>query len=775
MTANTDSTALGNLYWYRHKGWQNGSQDWGDGGRLVGEGGWQEYKSVFASSDGAMYAIDWDGNLWWDRYQTGQTGGGDGWSGRSLVGEGGWAAYKSVFATAKGILYAVDWDGNLYWYRHQGWQTGTNEWGKGRQLVGEGGWQEYTSVFATSDGVLYAITPDGDLYWYQHKGWETGTNEWAEKGRQLVGQDGWQAFRSVFATGDGVLYAVTHEGNLYWYKHEDWQTGAGKLGDGKLVGEGGWQTYASVFATGDGVLYAIHNNVATRIKHIVYLMLENRSLDHVLGWLYADGQRPARVIAPPGYDNPNYNGLRENTYYNLDSSGNKQWVVRGTESDYSPLRVPYHDPNEDYVHINMQLFESESNPVPGQTPTMGGFYQDFYPVSYEPWQIMQTYEPHQLKVLSGAARNWAVSDAYHSSVPTQTNCNRGFATTGNSIAPDTNNNNQLVGWVNNDMGLTGWLYVVFNQRSMFNVLRDAGKDWLICASELWEQNWCFTRDMLSQIQGEEFDSNFGTIQTFLHLAATGDLPSVTFLEPEWGYAYEYPFGHQGTDYHPPMNVPPGEDFVAKILSAVRSGRNWNETLLIINFDEHGGTYDHVRPPWNAAVPWGGDSATPAPATTELGFGFDRFGVRVPLILVSPLIEANTVFRAGYTPFDHTSVIATILTMLGIPKNTWKLGNRVQRAPTFENVLTRGAPRTDQPDIEPSDAVKAALEVPPPLDTPPTDLQREIAIRRLRHHLRLNKDPGARPPEDIIAPLAAAKTLSELSKALAEALGKKDIY
>lgn len=519
-------------------------------------------------------------------------------------------------------------------------------------------------------------------------------------------------------------------------------------------------------ADSDGVPFAADGNAASRIKHIVYLMLENRSLDNVLGWLYADGQRPDHVIAPPGYDKPDYHGLRENTFYNFDSSGNKHWVKRGTDD----LETPEWDPHEDYLHVNNQLFESQSNPPQGQTPSMGGFYKDFETWYDYAYQIMQTYTPDVLPVLNGAARNWAVSDAYFSSVPTQTNCNRRFATTGNSLAP--NQDGVLEAWVNNDMGETGWLYVVFNQRSMFNVLHDAGKDWMICASEKWEENWCFTRDMLSQLQGKEYDRNFGTIQTFLHLAASGHLPAVTFLEPRWGYAYDYPFGHQGTDYHPPMNVAPGESFVATILRALQAGSKWDETLLIINFDEHGGTYDHVPPPWGAAVPWGGDSPTPAPAATEHGFGFDRFGVRVPLILVSPYVEANTVFRAGHTPYDHTSVIATILTMMGIPKETWKLGNRVHRAPTFEHVLTRGAPRTDKIDFRPSAAMKAALEAGPRLDRPPTDLQREIAIRRARHHLRVNKDDKGLPPDVVIAPLGEARTLLELSDALAEVLGKR---
>jgi hypothetical protein len=105
----------------------------------------------------------------------------------------------------------------------------------------------------------------GNLYRYRHQGWQNGSRDWGE-GRRLVGKGGWQSYKSVFATSDGVMYAVDNNGNLYWYKHEGWQTGDGKLGAGKLVGEGGWQQYANVFATSDGVMFAVDNNVASSIK-----------------------------------------------------------------------------------------------------------------------------------------------------------------------------------------------------------------------------------------------------------------------------------------------------------------------------------------------------------------------------------------------------------------------------------------------------------------------------------------------------------------------------
>ena len=126
----------------------------------------------------------------------------------------------------------------------------------------------------------------------------------------------------------------------------------------------------------------------SQIKHIVHLMLENRSLDQLLGWLY-DEQNPPKVNIP-AQTTPTYDGLKQKTYFNLDKNGQKHYVVKGTENN---MNVPIHDPHEEYSHINHQLFGRETNPVSLQKPTMGGFYQDFASYHDHTEQIMQSYTP----------------------------------------------------------------------------------------------------------------------------------------------------------------------------------------------------------------------------------------------------------------------------------------------------------------------------------------------------------------------------------------------
>jgi phospholipase C len=137
-----------------------------------------------------------------------------------------------------------------------------------------------------------------------------------------------------------------------------------------------------------------------------------------------------------------------------------------------------------------------------------------------------------------------------------------------------------------------------------------------------------------------------------------------------------------------------ENFVKDVYSSLIANQAaWNKTLLVITFDEFVGSFDHVAPP-KAVPPW----ATP-PSFPTNGFGFNRYGARVPSILVSPWVHKGTVFRSPTSvPYDHTSVIATTLKWLGQDGRVASFGERTKSAPTFDDVLTLSQPRTDASDI-----------------------------------------------------------------------------
>lgn len=478
------------------------------------------------------------------------------------------------------------------------------------------------------------------------------------------------------------------------------------------------------------------------IEHVVVLILENRSLDHVLGSLYDDVRDPPQHNIPDSkkttFDGVLYNGKIKpnlvNSYtYKLPNEREKTVRVEFADDQLSVEGQPYRDPAEPYLDVNQQLFGSETEPDQKIIAPMSGFLQNFYdkkcyssPVKVDSAEIVESilkcYRPHQLPILNSLARHYAVSDRWFSSVPTQTNANRAFAACGTSL-----------GRVDNK----GFLEVtsdVFKARTIWNVLEEHDVSWTV----FFKETYPFSHDryelakklgfdkMYKKLTGRELepsptsytelvfpsapsDSNrFQKIETdFVRLAKAGRLPAYSFLEPgAWGGAIEVKdyevLRVPGDDYHPPGPLKRGEDFLMLVYRALTANPEaWAKTLLVVTFDEHGGTYDHVVPPWTAIPPWGLDedgkpNDPPGGISLEHGFKFDRFGVRVPALLISPHIEKGTVFRSDddELPFDHTSIIATILRWKDIEKEKWKLGERVANAPTFENVLTREEARTD---------------------------------------------------------------------------------
>jgi phospholipase C len=183
-----------------------------------------------------------------------------------------------------------------------------------------------------------------------------------------------------------------------------------------------------------------------------------------------------------------------------------------------------------------------------------------------------------------------------------------------------------------------------------------------------------------------FNDRFGTLGEFQAKCQSGDLPSYSFLEPNYG-------GPAQNDQHPPSDIRAGEQLIADVYNMVRSSPAFEQTMLFITYDEHGGCYDHVAPPGGARNP------DPNNLPGQDGFLFNRFGLRVPCVVVSPYIPKGLIARPeGYTPFDHTSIIRTIQACFGLEGS---LTERDKAAPDFSGLLTLESPRRDDiPEVEP---------------------------------------------------------------------------
>jgi Phosphoesterase family len=181
------------------------------------------------------------------------------------------------------------------------------------------------------------------------------------------------------------------------------------------------------------------SNSLASIQHIVVLMLENRSFDHMLGFLYTGSGN----VSPAGQP---YDGLT-GSESNPASSGPPFSVFKIEPTTSNAYFMPGADPGEGYMATNDQLFGSESAPANSSlVPSNDGFIKDFaYTLGWQSreggWSIvpgttgqdiMGCFAPETLPVLSGLARGYAVCDQWFSAVPTETLPNRAFACAGTS-------------------------------------------------------------------------------------------------------------------------------------------------------------------------------------------------------------------------------------------------------------------------------------------------------------------------------------------------------
>ncbi|MBK9027582.1 MAG: hypothetical protein IPN98_06895 [Propionivibrio sp.] len=466
----------------------------------------------------------------------------------------------------------------------------------------------------------------------------------------------------------------------------------------------------------------LHPLGKAQIANVVVVMMENRSFDNLLGWLYADqDNRPPRNIPPQSP--PTFDGLEANRYWNpVDAADigkpddqvpeNRRAYV--TKQARSPI-VPDPDPHEQFRYMSTQLFGTQK-PAAGTVANMKGFVTDFADAikeSKEPKAdrrlIMDCFSTAQVPVLTALARNYAVCDRWFASLPCQTWPNRAFVHAGTSC-----------GRVNNlDKDVDDWtppnpLY--YNTPTIFNVMQDLGVTWKVYADSIVTPT--LTRSQfVTQLGNPNLSGHFKGFTDFCNDAALGTLPSYSFVEPS--------FLEKKNDQHPPHDVKAGDNFLYEVWKAVSTGPGWNNTLLVITYDEHGGCYDHVPTPWGAIKPDGSKPQKP--------FGFDRYGVRVPAVLVSPWIEPGTVFRAPKTSkeYDHTSILATLREWQNLSRRAgsrWLKSRRIAAAPTLAPVLSRGKPRTDKPDIpRPRALLRAA---PAPSNAPLNSLQSSVLAAAL---------------------------------------------
>lgn len=396
-----------------------------------------------------------------------------------------------------------------------------------------------------------------------------------------------------------------------------------------------------------------------KLKHIVVLMLENRSFDHLLGGL--------RAV------DPRIDGLTGNET-NLDTNGALAPVK--PQARYQGQLDP--DPNHHFAGVDLQIFDG--NMAPDRVATMGGFVKSYFDERRDVQhsrQIMYYFKPEKLPVLTTLAQEFAVFNGWFSSIPGPTLCNRAFAHYGTSF-----------GHVGMNVFYPNTIF-----KSLYQRLDAAGRTAKIYYFDVKSS----TMEIVNLLQHQP--QFFGTYDQFVADCALGQLPDYSFIEPNYS-DHQSPSGAMllASDQHPDHDVREGERFIASVYNAIKgSAALWESTALLITYDEHGGIYDHVTPP--ACTP---DGFVAQPADTQTGkqFLFDRLGVRVPAVLVSPWVPRSTVVAgagaAGGRVFEHASIPATVTDHF--------LGAFDQRSPrekaadTFLDLVALDQMRQDTPDF-----------------------------------------------------------------------------
>ena len=396
-----------------------------------------------------------------------------------------------------------------------------------------------------------------------------------------------------------------------------------------------------------------------KLKHVVVLMMENRSFDHMLGALKAVD---ARIDGVTGNE------------MNLDTTGAPAPVK--SQAGYQSQLDP--DPNHHFPAVDLQIFDGDT--APDRVATMGGFVKSYFGERRDvkhSRQIMYYFKPEKLPVLTTLAREFAVFNGWFSSIPGPTLCNRAFAHYGTSF-----------GHVDLNVFYPNTVF-----KSIYQRMEQAGKT----AKIYYFDSKSSTMEVVNLLQHQP--QFFGFYDQFLADCQSGQLPDYSFIEPNYS-------DHDGdagallaSDQHPDHDVREGERFIASVYNAIKShAALWESTALVITYDEHGGIYDHVAPP--ACTP-DGFVAQPNATLTGKPFHFDRLGVRVPAVLVSPWIPKATVVPGAGAPggrvFEHASIPATVTRhFIGAYDDR---SVREKNAETFLDLLTAGAMRTDTPDFD----------------------------------------------------------------------------
>jgi phospholipase C len=416
--------------------------------------------------------------------------------------------------------------------------------------------------------------------------------------------------------------------------------------------------------------------VTQLIEHVFLLMLENRSFDHLLGFSPISGTDAASG-QPTTTDL--LTGKETNPYDNreFEVSHPADWVMP-------------RDPGHEFTDVVTQLCGAGATyPPKGPYPPINGlgYVADYVSMggAASPEEIMKSYGPEQLPVLNALAAEFTICDNWHAAMPGPTWPNRFFSLAASSAGLDHSPTRlEILAW-----GIAG---ASFPNGSVFDAMSRAKGDagWRLYAGDLFPMSAFINGVHWADVN--DYDKDFAAD------LASGDYPwAFTIIEPNYGDVVGNTYVG-GTSEHPMDDVTHGEALIKSTYEAIRNSSVWNSSLLIVTWDEHGGFYDHVAP---GVAPAPGDTPNGS-IFNQYGFDFKLFGVRVPAVIVSPLIPKNLIDHRAY---DHSSIPATLEAVFGFAALT----ARDAAANNVASLASLSVPRQDCPTSLPNPAISGGLE------------------------------------------------------------------
>ncbi|KAJ5601819.1 phosphatidylglycerol specific phospholipase [Penicillium lagena] len=391
------------------------------------------------------------------------------------------------------------------------------------------------------------------------------------------------------------------------------------------------------------------------IKHVVYLTLENHSFDNIAGyWNFRD----------------DIDNLINKPHCNEYTNAN--WTVWGEPlqicSTPFESEVPLLDPDHNFAGVTYEIFrkwDADNNDV----PNMGGFVErqseKYSATPGDASFVIKAYNQEKTALLAEIAQNFVFFDSYYAEHPGPTNTNRQFATSGSTCGM-VDNTDQAAGFFANVTGTTC-------ATSIFESLSKKGISWKNYYEtdiiDAWIYKWVQDNAMGNLAHADQFYKDL----------EEGTLPTFSYINPECCSI---------DSMHPTSPTAAGEQMVKHLYDALRKSQYWDNVLLIVNFDEHGGFADHVPPPMNVPAPEDGITFNGESEGHNVTYDFTRLGIRVPAFLISPFVPANHLIHDEGTMYAKNSAY-THTSMLHFLQELWELeglNNRVQWAKTFEDVF-----------------------------------------------------------------------------------------